>query len=103
MAVSSEDRCRSCERTPIRDRTGAPIATLYDQYRLPVTYDGIAKTMDAAIIAIEDRRFFTEAGVDPRAVLRAAVNNSSGGSTTSCPSRTATSPTCATSRRSSTP
>jgi len=67
--------------TTVLDRTGAPIATLYDQYRLPVTYDGIAKTMDAAIIAIEDRRFFTEAGVDPRAVLRAAVNNSSGGST----------------------
>ena len=51
--------------TTVLDRTGAPIATLYDQYRLPVTYDGIAKTMDAAIIAIEDRRFFTEAGVDP--------------------------------------
>ena len=67
--------------TTVLDRTGAPIATLYDQYRLPVTYDGIAKTMDAAIIAIEDRRFFTEAGVDPRAVLRAAVNNTSGGST----------------------
>src|SRR5690349_13178825 len=67
--------------TTVLDRTGAPIATLYDQYRLPVTYDGIAKTMDAAIIAIEDRRFFAEAGVDPRAVLRAAVNNSSGGST----------------------
>ena len=67
--------------TTVLDRTGAPIASLYDQYRLPVTYAGIAKTMDAAIIAIEDRRFFTESGVDPRAVLRAAVNNSSGGST----------------------
>jgi membrane peptidoglycan carboxypeptidase len=67
--------------TTVLDRTGAPIATLFDQYRLPITYDGIAKTMDAAIIAIEDRRFFTESGVDPRAVLRAAVNNTSGGNT----------------------
>jgi membrane peptidoglycan carboxypeptidase len=67
--------------TTVLDRTGAPIATLYDQYRLPVTYDGIAKSMQAAVIAIEDRRFFDESGVDPRAVLRAAVNNSSGGST----------------------
>ncbi len=67
--------------TTVLDRTGAPIAMLYDQYRLPVTYDGIAKTMDAAVIAIEDRRFFAESGVDPRAVLRAAVNNTSGGTT----------------------
>lgn len=67
--------------TTVLDRTGAPIATLFDQYRLPATYTDIAKTMDAAIIAIEDRRFFTESGVDPRAVLRAALNNSSGGST----------------------
>ncbi len=67
--------------TTVLDRTGAPIAMLYDQYRLPVTYDGIAKSMDAAIIAIEDRRFFSESGVDPRAVLRAAVNNTSGGTT----------------------
>jgi membrane peptidoglycan carboxypeptidase len=67
--------------TTVLDRNGAPIASLFDQYRLPVAYSGIAKTMDAAIIAIEDRRFFSESGVDPRAVLRAAVNNSSGGNT----------------------
>lgn len=67
--------------TTVLDRTGAPLATLFDQYRLPATYPQIAKTMDAAIIAVEDRRFFTESGVDPRAVLRAALNNSSGGST----------------------
>jgi membrane peptidoglycan carboxypeptidase len=67
--------------TTVLDRTGAPIASLYDQYRLPVTYDGIAQTMRAAIVDIEDRRFFSESGVDPRAVLRAAVNNTSGGST----------------------
>ncbi len=67
--------------TTVLDRNGAPIASLFDQYRLPVTYDGIATSMRAAIIAIEDRRFLSESGIDPRAVLRAAVNNSSGGST----------------------
>lgn len=67
--------------TTVLDRNGAPIASLFDQYRLPVTYDGIATSMQAAIIAIEDRRFLSESGIDPRAVLRAAVNNSSGGST----------------------
>ncbi len=67
--------------TTVLDRTGAPLATLFDQYRLPVTYQQISTAMEAAIIAIEDRRFFQEAGVDPRAVLRAALHNSSGGST----------------------
>ena len=28
--------------TTVLDRNGAPIASLFDQYRLPVTYDGIA-------------------------------------------------------------
>jgi len=67
--------------TLVLDRNGGSIAQLFDQYRLPVTYQQISRPMDAAIIAIEDRRFFQEAGVDPRAVLRAALHNSSGGST----------------------
>jgi membrane peptidoglycan carboxypeptidase len=85
IAASSHDGELTSAQLPyvttVLDRTGAPIATLFDQYRLPVAYAGIAKTMDAAVIAIEDRRFFSESGVDPRAVLRAAVNNSSGGNT----------------------
>jgi membrane peptidoglycan carboxypeptidase len=67
--------------TTVLDRNGGPLATLFDQYRLPVSYQQISRNMDAAIIAIEDRRFFQDSGVDPRAVLRAALNNSSGGST----------------------
>jgi len=66
--------------TTVLDRNGAPIAQLYDQYRLPVTFAQISTAMDAAAIAIEDRRFFVESGVDPLAVGRALVHNSSGGS-----------------------
>ncbi|MGW4065029.1 transglycosylase domain-containing protein [Amycolatopsis sp. NPDC004747] len=65
--------------TTVTDRDGTPIATLYAQYRLPVTAAGIATTMKAAIIAIEDRRFYTEGGVDLQSMLRAAVNDSTGG------------------------
>ncbi|MEV6871834.1 transglycosylase domain-containing protein [Amycolatopsis sp. NPDC051128] len=65
--------------TTVTDRDGTPIATLYAQYRLPVTAAGIATTMKAAIIAVEDRRFFTEGGVDLQGTLRAAVNDSAGG------------------------
>ncbi|MFF1614015.1 transglycosylase domain-containing protein [Amycolatopsis sp. NPDC058278] len=65
--------------TTVTDRDGTPIATLYAQYRLPVTAAGIATTMKAAIIAVEDRRFYAEGGVDLQGMLRAAVNDSSGG------------------------
>ncbi|MGW4526257.1 transglycosylase domain-containing protein [Amycolatopsis sp. NPDC004378] len=66
--------------TTVTDRDGTPIATLYAQYRLPVTAAGIATTMKAAIIAVEDRRFYTEGGVDVQGMLRAAINDSAGGS-----------------------
>ena len=66
--------------TTVTDRNGSPIATLYAQYRLPVASAGIATTMKAAIIGIEDRRFYTEGGVDVQGMLRAAVNDSAGGS-----------------------
>jgi membrane peptidoglycan carboxypeptidase len=67
--------------TTVTDRDGHPIAVLYDQYRLPVGADGISSAMKAAIIAIEDRRFYDEGAVDPRGVLRALVNNAAGGDT----------------------
>ena len=66
--------------TTVTDRDGNPIATLYAQYRLPVTAAGIAPAMKAAIVAVEDRRFYTEGGVDLQGMLRAAVNDSTGGS-----------------------
>ncbi len=65
--------------TTVTDRDGTPIATLYAQYRLPATAAGIATTMKAAIIAVEDRRFYSEGGVDMQGTLRAALNDSTGG------------------------
>jgi membrane peptidoglycan carboxypeptidase len=67
--------------TTVTDRNGNPIATLYDQYRLPVTYNQIAPAMSAAIVSVEDRRFFDEGGVDVKGMVRAALHNSSGGGT----------------------
>ncbi|WP_344855743.1 transglycosylase domain-containing protein [Amycolatopsis ultiminotia] len=65
--------------TTVTDRNGAAIATLYSQYRIPATPAQIAQTMKAAIIDVEDRRFYSEGGVDVKGMLRAAVNDSSGG------------------------
>ncbi len=50
--------------TTVTDRAGTPIAYLFDQNRTPAAPDQIADTMKAAIVAIEDRRFFDHEGVD---------------------------------------
>ncbi|MBO0841069.1 MAG: penicillin-binding protein, partial [Sciscionella sp.] len=67
--------------TTITDRNGAPLATLYTQYRIPTPQSQIAKSMQAAIVAIEDRRFYQHGAIDPKGALRAAVNDVGGGST----------------------
>ncbi len=65
--------------TRVLDRDGGTIALLYDQYRVPVGYAQIAPAMTAAIVAIEDRRFFTNAGFDVHAMLRALLHDATGG------------------------
>ena len=67
--------------TTIEDSTGAPIAELFDQYRLPVSFNQISPNMRAAIVDIEDHRFYQESGIDVQGTLRAALHDSSGGST----------------------
>lgn len=65
--------------TTVADANGTPIARLYDQYRIPVTAEQISPTMKAALIAIEDRRFYEHNGVDWRGTMRAAVSNQTSG------------------------
>jgi membrane peptidoglycan carboxypeptidase len=67
--------------TTVTDRNGTPIATVFDQYRLPLPEESIPTTLKAAIVSIEDRKFYTEHGIDPTAVLRALLNNVDGGPT----------------------
>lgn len=66
--------------TTITDRAGKPLAYLFDQNRSPATPDQIADSMKAAIVAIEDRRFFDHHGVDWPGTLRAALTNQMAGS-----------------------
>ena len=67
--------------TSIQDSKGNTIAYLYNQYRLPVTSDQISPTMKAAVISIEDRRFYEHHGVDWKGTIRAAISNSSSSDT----------------------
>ncbi len=59
--------------TTITDMNGDPIAYLYDQYRIPLESAQISDTMKAAILAIEDKRFYTHQGVDWQGIARAAA------------------------------
>ncbi|MGH3622681.1 MAG: transglycosylase domain-containing protein, partial [Sciscionella sp.] len=65
----------------LTDSEGKPFGKLYDQYRIPAASNQISRTMKAAIIGIEDRRFYDHAGVDWKGTLRAAINDTTGGST----------------------
>jgi membrane peptidoglycan carboxypeptidase len=62
----------------ITDAKGKPIAYLYDQYRVPVTPDKISPTMKAALISVEDRRFYEHNGVDWKGTVRALISNQTG-------------------------
>jgi len=65
--------------TTVTDSAGSPIAYLYDQFRIPVTSAQIAPSVKAAVVAIEDRRFFEHGGVDPIGTVRALINDAGGG------------------------
>jgi len=65
--------------TTVTDSAGHPIAYLYDQNRTVVPADKISPAMKAAIVAIEDRRFYDHQGVDWQGTLRAMVANSASG------------------------
>ncbi|MFD1150121.1 transglycosylase domain-containing protein [Saccharothrix hoggarensis] len=68
--------------TTVLDMHGQPIAYLYDQYRVPVPSEAISDTMKAAIIAVEDKRFFEHKGVDWQGIARAAAKAGVDGETT---------------------
>jgi membrane peptidoglycan carboxypeptidase len=54
------------------------IATLFSQDRQPVPLTQIPKTLQQALVATEDRRFYSHHGVDMRGLLRSAVSTSGG-------------------------
>ncbi|HEU5299093.1 MAG TPA: PBP1A family penicillin-binding protein [bacterium] len=63
------------EATRIYAGGGELIASFYRENRKYVTLEEIPEHTRAAVLAIEDDRFYHHIGVDPRAVLRALVRN----------------------------
>jgi membrane peptidoglycan carboxypeptidase len=68
--------------TTVTDRDGIPIAYLYEQYRVLTGPDKIAPAMKAAIVSVEDRRFYEHQGVDWRGTVRAMLTNEVKGTVT---------------------
>jgi penicillin-binding protein 1C len=66
----------SARSTVVLDRSGTllrPFATADGRWRLPVTADTVDPRYRAMLVAYEDRRFADHPGIDPVAVLRAAM------------------------------
>lgn len=67
--------------TVLTDSAGQPLARLFEpnQNRTLVTSEQISPAMKAAIVAIEDRRFYQHNGVDWQGTVRAVIANSASG------------------------
>ena len=75
--LSSFEERRVLQSTKIYDRTGEIL--LYDLHqdvrRTVVPFENISRNIKNATIAIEDDQFYNHFGVEPKAVIRAAVTN----------------------------
>ena len=69
------------EQSVIYLANGEPLATLYQESRIPVTLAEISPHMIKAQLAIEDHRFYEHGPIDLKGTLRAFARNSAGGST----------------------
>lgn len=56
----------------IYDRNGEEIGRIFDENRSYVTYDKISRSMIDALVAQEDKTFWTHHGFDPMGIARAA-------------------------------
>ncbi|MEY2884053.1 MAG: hypothetical protein RL490_1777 [Pseudomonadota bacterium] len=66
----------------LTDSGGRPIARRGDYKEAPVDIARLPKYVPAALIAIEDRRFYDHWGVDPRGIARALTRNVQAGGVT---------------------
>ena len=67
------------EATRLYDINGKTISSLFVENRVVVPLEEIPDTLKQAVIAVEDKRFYTHHGVDPRAIGRALIRNITAG------------------------
>ena len=73
--ISNLESLNSQQKIYINYSNGSNIVTLGDVYRNQVAYNQIPKNLINAVIATEDRRFFTHKGIDIIGIMRAAYVN----------------------------
>lgn len=66
-------------RSTVYAADGAPMATLGVEDRQPVRFDQVPTVLVNAVVATEDRTFWTNSGVDPAGLARAAFQDLSSG------------------------
>lgn len=69
----------NAEPSVIHAADGSVLTVLRNENRRSVPLEAIPSTMQDAIVAIEDSRFWTHSGVDPQAIVRAAGRNAEEG------------------------
>jgi membrane peptidoglycan carboxypeptidase len=69
------------QTSTVTDKDGNPIARFFDpnQNRQVLSTEQISPAMKAAIVAVEDRRFYEHQGVDWQGTMRAVIANSASG------------------------
>jgi penicillin-binding protein 1A len=78
--LASDQRFANADNSVLEDANGKQIGVLVNNQNLVfVGYKDISPAMTHAIIAIEDKRFFTNSGIDIRGIGRAFVNDVFGG------------------------
>lgn len=65
--------------TVVYDAAGEPTFTLFREHRLSVPLDAVSPRLVQAVLAIEDRRFYRHAGIDPIRIGGAALANLTAG------------------------
>jgi penicillin-binding protein 1A len=57
------------------DDHGRPLAVLSEQHRILLSAGQIPRIVKDAVIAVEDKRFYSEPGIDPKSILRAVFED----------------------------
>lgn len=63
------------EATRIYDINGNLISSLFVENRIVVPYDELPQHLKDAVVAVEDKRFFSHKGIDISSILRALLRN----------------------------
>jgi membrane peptidoglycan carboxypeptidase len=79
--IPDENQAFLDEQSTILYENGDELGTFAKQKRDAISLDEMPDTIKDAVVAAENRTFWTDSGIDPKGILRAAFSNASGNST----------------------